>query len=154
MAPFGVVTLEYPKTNECSKHLFVLGLPVSAPCGILRTDVRITSLEAFMAIATTGQPMRLTLRGKRLLRTVLVTAVLLTITPQILGQAGANSVGSNSNTKIAEWVTVNSGDTLWGIARSIAPGQDPREVVYEIKQLNEIAVSGISVGDRLRVPLY
>lgn len=47
---------------------------------------------------------------------------------------------------------VERGDTLWDIASRIAPGSDPRPIVDEIKQLNGIGDSRLSVGQRLQLP--
>lgn len=48
-------------------------------------------------------------------------------------------------------VTVESGDTLWSIAEENCPSRDPREVVWEIEQANQIGAY-IRPGDRLKVP--
>ena len=50
------------------------------------------------------------------------------------------------------WV-VRSGDTLWQIARQVAPSEDPRAVVDRIATANPIAKSGIVPGQSLVVPL-
>jgi LysM repeat protein len=50
-------------------------------------------------------------------------------------------------------ITVQPGDTLWGIAREIAPGEDPREVIAEIERLNSSVGAVIQAGDELVVPV-
>ena len=35
-------------------------------------------------------------------------------------------------------ITVNHGDTLWTLAKSIAPNMDPRKVVWDIQEINGI----------------
>jgi hypothetical protein len=47
---------------------------------------------------------------------------------------------------------VERGDTLWDIASRMAPGSDPRPIVDQIKQLNGLDDSRLSVGQRLRLP--
>ena len=49
-------------------------------------------------------------------------------------------------------VTVQPGDTLWGIASSVDPGADPRGVIAEIRELNGLAQSGLVPGQVLQVP--
>ena len=51
-------------------------------------------------------------------------------------------------------ITVAYGDTLWTIAKDIAPYTDPRKVVWEIQQLNQISSSQIYPGQTLLVPIY
>lgn len=52
----------------------------------------------------------------------------------------------------AEVYTVSTGDTLWAIAVSIDPAADPRPFVHEIKRLNGLSDSALSVGQRLLIP--
>jgi len=49
-------------------------------------------------------------------------------------------------------VTVAPGDTLWSIAGQAAPDRDPREVIEEIRHLNDIPGTVLPVGVVLRVP--
>ena len=53
-------------------------------------------------------------------------------------------------------VTVQEGDTLWDIAaRSAGSSVDIREVVFEVKELNNISNSGaLTPGTKLKVPVY
>jgi hypothetical protein len=46
-------------------------------------------------------------------------------------------------------VTVLRGDTLWSIAKRIAPGVDPRRVIAQIKQQNRLPVSALVAGQEL-----
>jgi hypothetical protein len=45
---------------------------------------------------------------------------------------------------------VQPGDTLWGIARQVAPGRDPRPVVDEIVEANDLR-GGLQAGQELVV---
>ena len=49
-------------------------------------------------------------------------------------------------------ITVAPGDTLWSIATASAPDRDPRAVIDEIKQLNDVSGDVLPVGVVLRVP--
>ena len=73
---------------------------------------------------------------------------------------GAFAVG-RSNTEAAvttasapEMVqtTVQQGDTLWGVARRMAPDRDPRPVVEQLRRLNHLPTSGLHVGQQLLLP--
>ena len=50
-------------------------------------------------------------------------------------------------------VVVRGGETLWDIATRIAPGEDPRSVIADIVDLNNLPDAGsIRVGQQLYVP--
>jgi nucleoid-associated protein YgaU len=50
-------------------------------------------------------------------------------------------------------VVVQPGETLWDIAKQVAPGQDPRTVIDEIVDLNALSSAGeIRAGQPLYVP--
>jgi nucleoid-associated protein YgaU len=50
-------------------------------------------------------------------------------------------------------VTIGPGDTLWHIARDRYPDMDPREAVYQIRQLNPGMNPGaLQVGQAIIVP--
>lgn len=49
-------------------------------------------------------------------------------------------------------VTVQPGDTLWGIASQVDPGADPRALIAEIRELNGLTQSGLVPGQVLVVP--
>lgn len=55
--------------------------------------------------------------------------------------------------KSIEWVTVQPGDTLWTIAVSIAPENDPRNTIAKIKQLNQLTGSDLIVGQNLKIEI-
>ncbi|GBC87873.1 hypothetical protein HRbin12_01891 [bacterium HR12] len=48
---------------------------------------------------------------------------------------------------------VRAGDTLWSIAREIAPGADPRPIVDAIARANDVAPGALVPGQVLLVPL-
>lgn len=49
-------------------------------------------------------------------------------------------------------VVVQPGESLWSIARVLAPGEDPRGMVHRIQELNGIGDWPIVPGQRLVVP--
>ena len=50
-------------------------------------------------------------------------------------------------------VHVQSGQTLWDIARTVAPQEDPRAIVQAIVDLNALSDSGsIQVGEEIAIP--
>ncbi len=50
-------------------------------------------------------------------------------------------------------VHVQSGQTLWDIARAVAPHEDPRSVVQAIVDLNALPDAGtLQVGEEIAIP--
>lgn len=49
------------------------------------------------------------------------------------------------------WV-VASGDTLWTIARRLAPDQDPRRTVEILRRVNGLRSAALQVGQNLAIP--
>lgn len=55
-------------------------------------------------------------------------------------------------------IAISSGDTLWNIAKyeknnnAYFEGKDVRDIVAEIKYINNLNSSNLSIGDKLTVP--
>jgi LysM repeat protein len=49
-------------------------------------------------------------------------------------------------------MTVQPGDTLWGIAQRAAPDADPRVTVARIMEMNSLHSSTVPAGSALFVP--
>jgi Tfp pilus assembly protein FimV len=94
---------------------------------------------------------RLTRRGRIAL--VLVVLALSYVVLTMLS-APAASTGHVHHAP-AHTVVVEPGQTLWDIARSAAPREDPREVVQQIVDLNSLPDPGsIRPGQPLNVPAH
>lgn len=98
---------------------------------------------------TVERPLRLTARGRRL---VTVLAVLLALA---IGLLGGRAMASSPEEGVAVDVyTVGAGETLWSIASSLtAPGEDVRDVVDELMEINELVSPALQVGQQLLVPV-
>jgi len=106
---------------------------------------------------TTGAKLRLTRRGRVVfgfLATVLLAGLLALIAtfaaPQALASVGAAGQGSDQQ---FHYVVVQPGASLWSLATELDPEADPRDLVAEIVQLNQLDGSGIEAGDAIAVPL-
>ena len=53
----------------------------------------------------------------------------------------------------AQLTVVQQGESLWSVARRIAPANDPREVVAQIRRLNGLASSELQPGQQLLLPV-
>lgn len=49
------------------------------------------------------------------------------------------------------WV-VTAGDTLWSIARQVAPDQDPRRTIEVLRQANGLRSAALRLGQHLTIP--
>ena len=93
-----------------------------------------------------GGVVRLTRRGRL---AVFLTCLAAACAALVLVAGAAIGSGEAAPTRT---VTVQPGDTLWGIAAQAAPGEDPRQVIDRIRELNPVGAS-LQAGDKLEVPV-
>jgi hypothetical protein len=94
-------------------------------------------------------------------RAVLGWTLILSIAAALLVGFGkqvqsAQAVGSETSTSDVvefEYVTIMSGDSLWGIAEQYAPERDPRDFIADIMTLNNLSDSVVDAGMRLALPI-
>jgi hypothetical protein len=51
-------------------------------------------------------------------------------------------------------VVVQPGENLWQIARRLAPGSDPREVLTQLRTLNHLGSAPVEAGQSIVVPVF
>jgi len=93
-------------------------------------------------------PVRLTRRGRALLVLLLVSVVLVAFS---LGRTSADA-GSVTPPMPTRTAVVQPGETLWSIARRVAPGADPRDTIARLTDLNGLGSAPIVAGQRLVLP--
>jgi len=93
-------------------------------------------------------PVRLTRRGRIVL--VLFVMLLLVVAGFTLGRGSSQAAGHQRH--VAHTVTVEAGETLWGVAARIAPHDDPRLVIADIQSLNHLATPSVVPGEQLVIP--
>jgi LysM repeat protein len=65
------------------------------------------------------------------------------------GMATATLEGSSAD---LQYVTVDTGQSLWQVAETIAPNADPRDVIAAIMQLNRLESADVLAGQQLAIP--
>ena len=98
--------------------------------------------------------LRLTRRGRVVFTSLAAVPLIVWAFVMVLGagHAAAQSNAASSATSF-EYVTVDRGDSLWGIAESIAPHADPRVIIDEIIRLNGLDGAVVEPGQRLALPV-
>ena len=100
-------------------------------------------------------PLRLTRRG----RFVLIGVPLILLAALVLSFSGFLNAPAKAAESAAELsltptvtVTVQPGESLWAIAEAVAPERDPRDVVADIIQLNNLEAARVVPGQALFIP--
>ncbi|MFC6353203.1 LysM peptidoglycan-binding domain-containing protein [Rothia nasimurium] len=108
--------------------------------------------------AKTGRgKIRLTRRGRLVFRGLpLLTLVALVVLGALtfLAPGEAKSATVEPVVPVSQTVTVVHGDTLWTIAADVAPGEDNRDVINRIMQINDLTSAQLVPGQVLEVPVY
>ena len=95
--------------------------------------------------------LRITQRGRSLL--VAVVAAPLVIAAMVFALNGGEATASLGGPDLPfQYVTVSSGETLWQLAGELAPTADPRQVIDQIVQLNQLTSSDVFAGQELAIP--
>jgi hypothetical protein len=92
--------------------------------------------------------LRLTRRGRAVLLLALVTLLLAAFS---LGRVGSEAAPRAESTPLAQTV-VQPGETLWSVAKRVAPGHDPRAVVLRLRALNDLDGGMVRAGQLLLLP--
>lgn len=115
----------------------------------------VSGVELSRLVPSTGPTrMRLTRRGRFVfgtLATVLAAAALALVAT--LGAPQALASDSTAGGQQFHYVVVQPGASLWSLATELDPAADPRNLVAEIVQLNQLNGSGVEAGQPLAVPL-
>jgi Tfp pilus assembly protein FimV len=104
-----------------------------------------------MRTTSTAPSVRLTRRGRAVL-VLLLSALLLAAFSIGQRDTQAASVGTGSGASAPTATTVQPGESLWSVAQRIAPENDPREVIAQIRRLNDLQSSQLQVGQHLLLP--
>lgn len=98
----------------------------------------------------TATPLRLTRRGRSVLLAILALPLAALIAVGTLNGGGATA--TMEDVVGLEFVTVQPGQTLWGLATELAPSADPRDVIDSLMRFNRLASADIAAGQQLAIP--
>ncbi len=98
----------------------------------------------------TTPAVHLTRRGRLLVLAVLVSVLFGAFS---LGRAGSQAAPEAQPAPALEQTTVQPGESLWTVAERIAPHNDPREVIAQIRRLNDLTGSTLRIGQQLLLPV-
>lgn len=115
-----------------------------------RPAVLVPATEVTQTSTRSGR-IHLTQRG-RVVFTSLAAAPLIALAAWAGISAMPAVATSSSSSVVFEYATVESGQSLWQLAASIAPESDPRDVIADIMRLNQLDSSTVSPGQRLAIP--
>lgn len=110
----------------------------------------VSSAVEFAAADRPGASLRLTSRG-RLVMVVLLLAALFA-GGVLFGSTSTRATGEAGASPEYQYVIVQPGQTLWGIAKDVAPQDDPRATIEAIRRLNALPHTGIEAGQRIALP--
>ena len=97
--------------------------------------------------------LRLTRRGRAVFTTLAaVPLVLGAIGIALNGGMAAAEGTAGIGAAAFDYVTIEAGQSLWQLAESIAPSQDPRDVIADIVNLNQLSSEAVQPGQRLALP--
>ncbi len=91
--------------------------------------------------------LRLTRRGRA---AVFLAGLIIAV---IAGFVLANGSTATLRAESLTTIQVGPGETLWGIASSVAVDGHTSDMVEHIKELNDLQTAALAVGQELRVPM-
>lgn len=115
---------------------------------ILRTNVRNrnSNREVIENMASTAN-YRLQ-NPRKLFRAIAILALAASFSvASLTGSFATNGAGAE-----LEYITINSGETLWQLADLHAPSQDPRDWIADVVALNALTSVDLEPGQRIALP--
>jgi hypothetical protein len=122
-----------------------------------RTSVShgILPVDAVRPVAAPERPaqahLHITRRGRLVLTAAVVVAALAVVLGFVLSGGGAVATDTSAHVHF-QHVTVSAGETLWQVAEDVAPSADPRDVIADIQQLNNLDTTEVMPGQSLAIP--
>jgi hypothetical protein len=97
-------------------------------------------------------PLRLTRRGRAVVRVAVVVVFALVVVGAVLGLSRTASAGTRVSPMSVNYRVVLPGESLLGIAAEVDPRADVRDTAVRIARLNGLRGWGLQAGQRLALP--
>ncbi len=104
-----------------------------------------------MATASSSAPLVLTRRGRRVVAILALLPIVAIF--WLMGTHSAQASDHTTPRPTMQTVTVQPGQSMWDIAKHIAPKVDPRETIYNIEKINGLKTSAVTAGQQIIVPV-
>ena len=135
------------RTREATRRPVSLVGPVSEPMPVRACSGQ----EIGWQPVADRPPLRLTVRGRRLVAAV--TVLVFGAAAFVIGQQVVSALRDEPRYTHTTTVQVGAGQSLWSIAQETNPGADPRQVIEEIADLNNLGnAADVIPGQTLTVP--
>lgn len=118
----------------------------------VRADRRARRPLAPLPSRASGAPAsgaRLTRRGRLVALAVLVALLFAAFS---FGRSGSQAATSPEPRPAVVQTTVQPGESLWTVAKRVAPESDPRQTVEQLRRMNDLRGSGLQAGQQLLLP--
>lgn len=117
---------------------------------VTRTQVAFTTARSGSdGLAEPRAAVRLTRRGRA---AVLLVMVALLFGAFAAGRTASQAAQEPEQRPVLSQTTVQRGESLWTVARRVAPEQDPRQVVVALRRLNGLTSAQVQAGQHLLLP--
>ncbi len=167
--PWLLLPVEGQEAEQPGREQLASASTASTPSHVPADEARpVRPARPAGATASAGRRTHLTARGRSL--ALLLLAALL-FAAFSLGRVGtqASTTGAGTATRGAtagtadaapageaaslHATTVQPGESLWGLARRVAPSNDTRDVIDQIRRLNNLRGSQLQAGQQLLLPV-
>jgi hypothetical protein len=93
--------------------------------------------------------LRMTKRGRAALLTLV--AMPLVALALFFGINAGSATATGSSTPLKSF-TMPAGESLWQVARQIAPKADPRDFIADVLSVNQLATTEVQPGQTIKIP--
>ncbi|MCU1559492.1 LysM peptidoglycan-binding domain-containing protein [Mycetocola sp.] len=111
----------------------------------------VTAISPAVPSRQSSGRIRLTRRGRAVF-TSLAAGPLVAVAAWIGVNALPAVATSSPSSVVFEYATIESDQSLWQLATTVAPDVDPRDVIADIMRLNQLDSSTVSPGQRIAIP--